>query len=513
MTMVFSQFNLQRSRHDIRHFYEWLSDEYQWADHIEEWLDMYADRKGAAVHRVCIIAPRSHSKSATLRVKLLHMCLFEKRNNKPTEVWLFSASIRQASNRLEEMKEDMRRHPELRKFLDERRSNKQKIQFTNGAWIQATGVGAAIRGEHPTVVALDDVLAEMGDMTMGTVREWFKRVVTPMLDPGTSCYVVGTPMAHDDLYHTEMLSEKAKEVWKSGVWSAFPNWDEHIEDPTVTLQPLWPEYRPTNFLLEQKASIDDDLAFAQEYLCKVVDDDSQVFNRHVIRKNIDVDALGGFRREFDYGGENVVLGFDPSHGIGKDHTVVIALRQDEDGFVHFVDMWRRNDFPPDRQADVLIEWAQKFKAPIAAEDVGFQRLYQTIIEQKGARVDYRPSKASNKALKQALMNRLRVWFERELVCFPYGDAETRSKVNILLAELEAHVWKNGEIKDVGKHNDTVMALAHALDQFKPKTADYMPMAKTTTTMGSWGRKGEKPKTKRGRRPRGPTTGKYGRLKL
>ena len=166
--MVIPNFHLQRSRHDIRHFYEWLSPEYKWANHIEEWMD--------------IIAPRSHSKSATLRVKLLHMCLFEKRNGNPMEVWLFSASIRQATNRLEEIKTDMRRHPELRKYLDERKSNKQRISFTNGAWIQATGVGSAIRGEHPAVVALDDVLAEMGDMTMDSVREWFKKVVTPMLE-------------------------------------------------------------------------------------------------------------------------------------------------------------------------------------------------------------------------------------------------------------------------------------------------------------------------------------------
>lgn len=183
------------------------------------------------------------------------MCLFEKRNGNPMEVWLFSASIRQASNRLEEIKTDMRRHPELRKFLDERKSNKQKIQFTNGAWIQATGVGSAIRGEHPAVVALDDVLAEMGDMTMDSVREWFKKVITPMLDPNTSCFVVGTPMSHTDLYHTEMLSEKAKQVWKSGVWSAFPNWDDWKADPEgVSLQPLWPEFRPTEFLLEQKSA-------------------------------------------------------------------------------------------------------------------------------------------------------------------------------------------------------------------------------------------------------------------
>ena len=147
----------------------------------------------------------------------------------------------------------MRRHPELRKYLDERKSNKQKIQFTNGAWIQATGVGSAIRGEHPAVVALDDVLAEMGDMTMDSVRDWFKKVVTPMLDPNTSCFVVGTPMSHTDLYHTEMLSEKAKEVWKSGIWSAFPNWDEHRADPDeVVLAPLWPEFRPTEISLGTK---------------------------------------------------------------------------------------------------------------------------------------------------------------------------------------------------------------------------------------------------------------------
>lgn len=94
----------------------------------------------------------------------------------------FSASARQATNRLEEIKTDMRRHPELRNLLDEKGSRKDRLRFTNGAVINATGVGSAVRGEHPAVVALDDVLAEMGDMTMETVREWFKKVITPMLD-------------------------------------------------------------------------------------------------------------------------------------------------------------------------------------------------------------------------------------------------------------------------------------------------------------------------------------------
>lgn len=501
--MSITNFNFQRSKYDIKHFYEWLSPEYKWADHIGQWMDLYSERKGASVHRVCIIAPRSHSKSATLRVKLLHMCLFEERNGNPMEVWLFSASIRQSTNRLEEIKTDMRRHPELRKYLDERRSNKQRISFTNGAWIQATGVGSAIRGEHPAVVALDDVLAEMGDMTMDSVREWFKKVITPMLDPGTSLFCVGTPMSHTDLYQTEMLSEKAKEVWKSGVWSAFPNWDEHRANPEIELLPLWPEFRPTDFLLEQKISMDDDLAFAQEYLCKVVDDDAQVFNRNLIRKNIDISSDGGFNAHLD-DSSRFILGFDPAHGIGKDYSVLICLRQDEQGYIHFVDMWRRNDFPPDKQADVIIEWADQFKAPVAAEDVGFQRLYETVIEQKGAVLDYRPSKASNKGLKQGLLNRFRVWFERELIIFPYGSDEMRKKVAIILDELENHVWKNGDIVDVGKHNDTVMAFAHAIDQFKPKRSDFMPMATGKSSMGGWSKNKKPTKSSKARN----THGKY-----
>ena len=169
-------------------------------------------------------------------------------------------------------------------------------------------------------------------------------------------------------------------------------------------------------------------------------------------------------------------------------------------------MWRKNDFPPDKQADVIIEWAKHFKAPVAAEDVGFQRLYETVIEQKGGHIDYRQSKASNKGLKQGLMNRLRVWFERELIVFPFGSDDIRKKVGIILDELENHVWKNGDIIDVGKHNDTVMALAHAIDQFKPKTNAALPMA--TGITGGWDKSKSNSKPKGIRRNRRPNNSKY-----
>lgn len=457
MTDILKGFHVERSRNDFKHFYEWVG--YIWGDHIGEWWEMYSDRKGAMVHRTCIIAPRDHSKSTTLRMVMLHQCLFEKWRDKPFTIWLFSASKELAANRLEEIRNDMQRHAELRKFIDTRRGGKLNLRFTNGAWIKATGVGSAIRGEHPAAIAFDDVLDDMGDMPMPKVQHWFRKKITPMLSPETSLYVVGTPMSMTDLYHTEMLENPA---WKTGVWSALPNWDEHKADPSVKLDCLWPEHRPLNFLMEQRQAMGE-LAFVQEYLCRVVDEEAQVYLRKDTRRHLETTLL--CEKEKHHEGR-YVIGFDPSHGLGKDFSVMVVMRQGADGDLYFVDMWRRNDFPPARQVDKILEMCKKYGNPLfASEDVGFQRLYESLIIERKAIVDFRPSKVGNKTLKQALLNRLRVWFEQQRIHFPFGDDATRKTVNIILDELDTHVWKEGEIIDVGRHNDTVMALAHAVDQF------------------------------------------------
>jgi hypothetical protein len=359
--------------------------------------------------------------------------------------------------------------------------------FTNGAWIRATSVGSAIRGEHPAAIALDDVLMDMKDLSMDNVRSWLQRVVTPMLSPGTSLYCVGTPMAMTDIYHTEMLENK---VWKSGTWSAIKNWDEYKADPeNVIPDCLWPEYRPIEFIMEQREAMQE-LSFSQEYLCRVIDEESQVFPRNISRKNMDMELC--LEKEKFHDGK-YSIGFDPSHGLGKDYSVLVVLRQDSDGYIYLVDVWRRNDFPPEKQVDVIGDYNSRYRMPvIAIEDVGFQRLYNAILLQKGITIDYVASKVSNKSLKQGIMSRLRAWFEQGRIILPFGDDETRKVVRLFLEELESHAWKNGEIVDLGKHNDMVMAFAHAIDQF------IMPVSQgtfsvSTTTFGNWKNKSSSPK--------------------
>ena len=491
---LLTNFNLQRSRYDHKHFYEWLG--YTWGNHIGEWFDLFNDRQGKSVHRVLLIAPRDHSKSTTLRVKALHSLLFERWRNKPFTTWLFSASKDLAANRLEEIKDDLKRHPELSRMIDESKSNKWKLQLTNGSWIKASSVGSAIRGEHPARIILDDVLDDGGDKTDDDIRQWFRKKLTPMLSPETSIFVVGTPLSLTDLYHTEMLENEAWASWKKGSVLNYDEWAKNPEE--IEAIALWPEFRPINFLLEQRQAMGE-LAFSQEYLCRVVDDASAVFPQHLTRKHLGMESV--LEREKLHEGR-YVIGFDPSHGIGKDYSVMVVMRQDKEGFLHLVDIWRRNDFEPSKQAHEIIRLCTTYKNPIfAAESAGFQRLYQSLLQNMGANIDYRPSPVSNRVLKQGLLMRMRAWFEQGKIVFPYGDHETRTIVNELLQELETHAWDSGVIVDKGRHNDIVMALAHAIDQFQNITSSSnTPMVSAGVSLNSWKGKAT---------PRNPTTkGKF-----
>jgi len=480
MKRIMTAFHMERSRYDIRHFYEWLG--YKWGDHIGDWLNLYGDRQNKQVHRVCIIAPRDHSKSTTLRVKILHQLIFERWREKPFTIWLFSANKDLAMNRLDEIRQDMKRHPELSRLIDDKKGNRFELRLTNGAWIKATSVGSGIRGEHPAAIALDDILDDQNDMSYEMYQQWFRKKLTPMLSPGTSIYCVGTPMSMNDLYHTEMLENEAWESWRKG---AIINYDEWRMNPDET-EPicLWESERPFEFLLEQKKAIGE-LAFAQEYLCKVVDDDSAVYPQIITRKNLDMSSTLQTHKIYD--GE-YVIGFDPSHGIGQDFSVMCVLRKDEDGNVHIANLWRRNDFPPDKQVDVIQEYDKAYERPkFAFESAGFQHLYRAIINQRGITLDVNMSKVSNRTLKQGLLTRLRSWFEQGKIIIPYGNDETRKLMNIVLQELESHTWKSGVIVDKGKHNDTVMALAHAIDQYKTTENSPLPVASASVNMSNWGK--------------------------
>jgi hypothetical protein len=73
-------------------------------------------------------------------------------------------------------------------------------------------------------------------------------------------------------------------------------------------------------------------------------------------------------------------------------------------------------------------------------------------------------------------------------------------MNMMLQELESHAWDGGFIVDKGKHNDIVMALAHAIDQFGAVTFTDLPVASKAVSMDSW--KGKSPPKRTNRKSSG-----------
>ena len=59
---------------------------------------------------------------------------------------------------------------------------------------------------------------------------------------------------------------------------------------------------------------------------------------------------------------------------------------------------------------------------------------------------------------------------------------------MMLDELECHVWKGGDIVDLGKHNDTTMALAHAVDCFSNRDSVINPVAVGKADGSNWSSK-------------------------
>ena len=96
--------------------------------------------------------------------------------------------------------------------------------------------------------------------------------------------------------------------------SAIENWDAYKEDPeNNSPQELWPEYRPIDFLMEQKQAMGE-LSFIQEYLCRVVDDEAAVYPRMLVRKNLNMDGV--IEAEKLHDDSRYVIGFDPISWLG-----------------------------------------------------------------------------------------------------------------------------------------------------------------------------------------------------
>lgn len=162
----------------------------------QEWNDFLNEK------RICIKAPRDHLKtfffSECYPIKRL-------RYNRDDEIQIFSKTDKLAVRILDKIKKRIQKSPNL-KYLSGKGADfwsKTEIRCSNGATIYAQGFSSAIRGGHPKLIILDDIIDTQvvySDEQNEKAKERLAGEILPMAEPGTQIIIVGTLQREDDIY-------------------------------------------------------------------------------------------------------------------------------------------------------------------------------------------------------------------------------------------------------------------------------------------------------------------------
>ena len=183
--------------------------------------------------------------------------------NDGTEVLFFSHSQHQSIEHMGKMNELIETTPALQHLKPKEGWAKQKFKFTNKSSIAAMSVGKAVRGAHPDIVVLDDILSSEAESQMAHIATWFYTALLPVLHHTAQLAIVGTPFSYTDLYQ-ELKSLK-------GYWvKEYPAINE------TTGKPLWPERWSLEALQTRRGEMTS-IAFTREYLCKPIASESSLF--------------------------------------------------------------------------------------------------------------------------------------------------------------------------------------------------------------------------------------------
>lgn len=162
----------------------------------QEWNDFLEEK------RICIKAPRDH-----LKTFFFSECYPIKRLkcNSEDEIQIFSKTDKLAVRILDRIKRRIYKNPNLR-YLSGRGSDfwsKTEIRCSNGATIYAQGFSSAIRGGHPKLIILDDIIDTQvvySDEQNEKTKERLAGEILPMAEPDTQIIIVGTLQREDDIY-------------------------------------------------------------------------------------------------------------------------------------------------------------------------------------------------------------------------------------------------------------------------------------------------------------------------
>lgn len=436
--------DFEMGRRDFKYFFEEVCGKYDeknpWilTKFHQEWFELSENN-----NKTCIIASRDHGKSVFYRVYLLWKMAY----NPGTEVLFFSHSQHQSIEHMAKMNELIESIPALQHLKPSRGWAKQKFKFTNKSSISAMSVGKAVRGAHPQIVVLDDILSSEAQTQLKHISSWFYTALLPVLHHTAQLCIVGTPFSYTDLY-AELKKLQSYQVRE------YPAINER------TGEPLFPERWSLEALNNRRNDMTS-IAFTREYLCKPIASEASLFPEEVLNKVKDDElALSYYPSEHE--SYNYYIGWDPAISADRraDYTCMMVIAVDENKNKHIVHTHHEKGMDFSSQIDKIIELNARFNPVIIElETNNFAMAFNQVLNE----ISDLPIKPFNmsRMKKEALIHTLQLQFEQGKLTIPYKDeGGTRRLMNNLLTELSTFTMlDNGRMESLGGHDDMVMALA------------------------------------------------------
>jgi len=315
-------------------------------------------------------------------------------------------------------------------------------------------VGKAVRGAHPQIVVLDDILSSEAQTQLKHISSWFYTALLPVLHHTAQLCIVGTPFSYTDLY-AELKKLKSYAVRE------YPAINERSGEP------LFPERWSLEALNNRRNDMTS-IAFTREYLCKPIASDASLFPEEVLNSvKDDQMALSYYPRpdqELNY-----YIGWDPAISANRkaDYTCMMVIAMDENRHKHIVHTHHEKGMDFSSQIDKIIELNARFNPVIIElETNNFAMAFNQVLAEIGD-LPIKPFNMS-RMKKEALIHTLQLHFERGHLIIPYKDeGATLRLMNNLLTELSTFTMlDNGRMESLGGHDDMVMALALSVQATK-----------------------------------------------
>jgi len=407
--------------------------------------------------RICVLAPRDHGKSRFFDFAYP----IWKAVNIPNGVgYIFSATKDQAVRILGDIKEEIENNPKLAHLIPDttlgmkqRKWSSTAIQLRNGHKIYARGFGTKVRGAHPHWIVVDDGLNDetsYSEVVRKKQIDYFFTAISNMVVPGGQIIVVGTPFHQSDLYG--VLAKNPEYLFRR--YQALNGKDE---------TPLWEARYSREALLQKRREVGV-VRFTREFQCNPVSDDTSLFPEVLFQGEPTEQfhlTLGLPYSFWERAGITPYMGVDfaMSATAGADYMVIWVIGLDSHGNRWLIDLFRAKGLAYQRQLSVINRLGRKYKpALIFLEANQMQRIFGDELIRT---TDLPIKKFVTTAVKHLLdkgVPSLRVLLENGKFRIPRGDAKSVEATDIWIDEMRSMTFDKGEVKSVGEHDDTVLAL-------------------------------------------------------